>query len=83
MNQIYNTHFTGSPLWDIFGEEAIKFENTLNKSVRLMLDLPLSTHQNLIETLSVQLHLRKVLAKRFLSFISQIEKSSKRIPKLL
>ena len=27
MKQIYNTHFTGSPLWNLFGEEAIKQEN--------------------------------------------------------
>ena len=51
MNQIYDTLFTGSPLWDIFSD-AIKLENTWNKSVRLMLDLPLTTHRNLIEPLS-------------------------------
>jgi hypothetical protein len=51
--------------------------------VKLMLDLPLSTHRNLIEPLSGQMHLRKILVKRFLSFISQIEKSSKIVPKIL
>ena len=24
INQIYNTHFAGSPLWNIFGEETTK-----------------------------------------------------------
>jgi hypothetical protein len=48
-----------------------------------MLDLPLSTHRNLIEPLSGQMHLRKILVKRFLSFIAQIEKSAKIVPKQL
>jgi hypothetical protein len=54
MNQIYNTHFTGSPLWNIFGEEATKLESTWNKSIKLMMDLPISTHRNLIEPLPPQ-----------------------------
>ena len=83
VNQVYNTHFTGSPLWDIFSAESVKFESTWNKSVKLMLDLPLSTHRNLIEPLSGQMHLRKILVKRFLSFIAQIEKSVKIVPKQL
>ena len=83
VNSIYNTHFTGSPLWNIFSEEAIKLENTWNKSIRLMLDVPINTHRNLIEPLSGQLHLKKVLVKRFLSFVAQIEKCPKSVPKHL
>ena len=48
-----------------------------------MLDLPLSTHRNLIEPLSGQMHLQKILVKRFLSFIAQIEKSAKIVPRKL
>ena len=48
INQIYNTHFTGSPLWDLFYELAIKLENTWNKSVRVMLDVHFTTHRRLI-----------------------------------
>ena len=83
INQIYNSHFTGSPLWDLFSEEAIKLENTWNKSVRLMLDVHYTTHRNLIEPLSGYPHIRKVLIKRFLGFLSQIEKSPKFIPRHL
>ena len=44
-NQIQNSHFTRSQLWDLFSEEAIKVENTWKKSIRLILDIPLSTHR--------------------------------------
>ena len=83
VNNIYNTHFTESPLWIIFSEEAIKLENTWNKSIRMMLDVPINTHRNLIEPLYGQLHLKKVLVKRFLSFVTQIERCSKFVPKRL
>ena len=69
INQIYNTHFTGSPIWDIFSEEAIKLENTWNKSVRLMLGVHFTTHRRLIEPLSGYPHVRKIFIKRFLSFL--------------
>ena len=48
-----------------------------------MIDLPLTTHRNLIEPLSGYPHLKSVLVKRFLNFKAQIEKSSKLIPKQL
>ena len=83
INQIYNTHFTGSPLWDLFCDEAFKLEGTWNKSIKLMIDLPVATHRNLIEPLSGYSHIRKFLVKRFLSFLIQIEKSPKRIPRQL
>ena len=83
INQIYNTHFTGSPIWDIFSEEAIKLENTWNKSVRLMLGVHFTTHRRLIEPLSGYPHVRKIFVKRFLSFLGQIEKSPKVILRLL
>ena len=48
-----------------------------------MFDLPLDTHRNLIEPISQTPHVKIVLQKRFLSFIDQIRKSKKRLPKLL
>ena len=48
-----------------------------------MYDLPLQTHRNLVEPVSQQLHLKKLLIKRFLSFILQIQKSEKLLPKQL
>ena len=43
INRMYNNHFTGSPLWNLFCREAGMLCNSWNKSVRLMFDVPLST----------------------------------------
>ena len=83
LNMIYNFHFTGSPLWDLFSREAIMFENTWNTSVRIMFDIPLQTHKYFIEPLSKTKHLKKVLLRRFISFIKQIENSTKNSTKEL
>ena len=40
-NKIFNTHFTGSPIWDLFCPEAVQLENSWNVSFRKMYDLPL------------------------------------------
>ena len=82
-NSIFNSHFTGSPIWDLFSPEARMLENTWNVSFRRMYDLPYQTHRYLVEPVSGQLHLKKVLIKRFLSFINQIKRSDKNIPKQL
>ena len=83
MNQIYNNHFTGSPLWDLFSREADMLYNSWNRSVRLTCNIPLQTHRYFLEPLAESRHLKLVLMKRFLSFILQIENSPKTLPKLL
>ena len=55
-NQIFNSHFTGSPIWDLFSPEAIQLENTWNVSQRMMYDLPVQTHRYLVEPVSEQTH---------------------------
>ena len=83
INQIYNTHYTGCPLWNLFDAEAVQFESTYNKSIKLMFDLPLATHRHLIEPITGQSHVRIILVSRFLGFIDQIRNSHKTIPKML
>ena len=58
INGIYNTHLSGSCLWDLFCREAIMMENTWNVAVRLMLDIciPRESHKYLIEPLSKTTH---------------------------
>ena len=80
---IYNCHFTGSPIWDLFSQEAIKLENSWNVFIRKIFDLPMTTHRYFIELISQQLHLKKMLINRFLSFTKQIKKSSKNVVKQL
>ena len=77
VNQIYNYHFTGSPLWNLFSRESEMLENSFNLSVRCMFDIPRESHRYLIEGLTERPHLKATLIKRFLSFTEQIKKSSK------
>ena len=83
LNQLYNSHFTGSPLWDLFSRESEMLFNTWNKSVRLMSDVSIRTHRYFIEPLAGTRHLKITLMKRFLNFVQQIENSPKVLPKLL
>ena len=83
INSIFNSHFTGSPLWDLFCREAEMMYNSWNKSIRIMLGVPLNTHRFFLEPLSGLNHLKFTLISRFLGFLSQIEKSQKSLPKIL
>ena len=77
INLIYNGHFTGSPLWDIFSKEAVMLENTWNRSFRIMYDLPRNSHRYFVEPISESPHLKSVLIKKFLKFTEQIKNSKK------
>lgn len=77
---IYNSHFTGSPLWDLFCKEFVMIENSWNVSVRHMYNLPLQTHRYLVEPLSQYKHIKTVLIRRFLSFIEQLRRCPKHLP---
>ena len=58
-------------------------ENSWNTSCRIMFDLPLSTHRYFIQPVSNKMHLKNILMKRFLSFLSQIKRSNKKVPSFL
>ena len=83
INDVYNSHYTGSPLWDLFGKMSLQFESSYNRAVKLMFDLPLATHRHLIEPISGQRHLKIILISRFMGFLGQIRSSKKIIPKML
>ena len=38
LNNFYNCHFSGSPIWNIFSPGAKKFEGTFNRSIKIMSD---------------------------------------------
>ena len=77
INTIYNSHFTGSQLWDVGSKEMEKLESACNKSTKLMFGLPLQTHRYFVEPLTELPHLRKQLFRRYLTFITEIEASKK------
>ena len=79
VNRIYNSSFSGSPLWKLSSREVEMLENTWNRSIRLMFDVPNQTHRYFIVPISDHCHLRSILVKRFLNFIDSIKKSSKDI----
>ena len=83
MNRIYNSHYYGSPLWNLFGIGAKRIESSYNRSVKIMLDLPYATHRCLIEPLTGERHIKKVLVSRYLGFMEKIASSKKRAVKML
>ena len=58
VNNIYNSHYFGSPLWNLFGKGAIGIESRYNISVKVMLGFPLGTHRSLIEPLTGINHIK-------------------------
>ena len=54
--------------------------NTWNTSVRIMFNLSYATHRYFIQPVSNKVHLKNILMQRFRGFLSQIEKSAKKLP---
>ena len=71
LNLIYNSHFTGSPLWDLFGKESEMLEKTWNKSFRIMYNLPIETHRYFVEAISGSPHIKNILIQRFLKKLKE------------
>ena len=79
INNIFNTHFYGSQLWDLFSVEAIRLEKTWNISQRIMLGIPRNKHRFFIEPLTEIQHIKFSLLKRFVNFVNSIESSKKSV----
>ena len=77
INSIYNSHFTGSVLWDLFGREADMIYNTWNSSIRKMFRLDRTTHRYFIEPISKTPHIKTSLLKRFMNFTNKLMCSGK------
>ena len=77
VNNLYNTSFYGSPLWNLFGKEAGHLEKTWNISQRLMLKLHRTTHRYFIEPLSETKHITFNLYKRFIKFSQKLALNKK------
>ena len=77
LNNTYNSHFYGATLWDLFSTEAVRITGTWNTTQRLVFGLPRTTHRYLVEPISGEMHIMKLLWKRFLKFIRSINDSEK------
>ena len=74
---------TGSVLWNLFSREVSMVENSWNVSFRSMYNLPLQTHRYLVEPISNATHIQSQLYKRFLGFVSRLEKCNKSVIRTL
>ena len=79
INNIFNSYFYGSPLWNLFGKEADRLDKTWNVSQRILLGLPRQSHRYFIEPVSGVRHIRFSLYERYIKFIKNIELSEKRV----
>ena len=77
INNIFNSYFYGSVMWDLFGKEAERLEKTWNISQRIMLGIPRNSHRYFIEPLTDTRHITHSLYKRYLQFINNIKSSRK------
>jgi hypothetical protein len=77
LNSIYNCHFSGSQVWNLFSKGATSFEGTYNRSIKVMAELPLQTHRYLMEPLTDSRHMKIKLMKNYLGFMKKVRESSK------
>ena len=76
MNQIYNSSFSGSVLWNLKGEKTKQLVNSWSVAVRHMWNLPHNTHRMFIESLGGT-HAEVMLYSRYTNFLQSIRKSGK------
>ena len=65
-----------SKLWDLFSPGVASFEAAFNRSVKVMADLPYSTHRYIVGNLAGG-HMKVRLMKNYLGFIRRVRESPK------
>ena len=81
INRVFNSHFYGSVLWNLYSRETIMLYNTWSVSIRKMFRLDRKSHRYLIEPISGMPHIRQALMKRFLGFTEKLATSRKSVLK--
>ena len=76
LNQIYNSSFPGSTLYDLFSLPVTQLINSWSVSVRQMWGLPVNSHKYLVEPLGGT-HAYSMIISRFVSFLQNARKSPK------
>jgi hypothetical protein len=77
LNNIYNSHFTGSQCWDLFSEGSSRLEASWNRSIKIVNDLPWPTHRNMMVPISETAHMKSLLMTRMISFVNKLKVSKK------
>ena len=76
INQIYNSSFSGSMLWNFRGEKTRNLVNSWSVAVKQMWNLPYNTHKRFLETLGGT-HAQVKIYSNYIGFIQSMKKSSK------
>ena len=69
--------FYGSNLWDLFGKESERLYNCYNVAIRNIFRVNRCTHRFLIKPISNSIHLKTILASKFVSFHRSLISSNK------
>ena len=79
INRVFNSHFYGSVLWNLFGKESHRLYNTWSVSVRKMFRVDRKTHRYLIEPISRMQHIKSALIQRSIGFMKRLASSRKSV----
>ena len=80
---VYSTALYGSTLWQLNSMEHLKLNRSWNTALKIIWDLPHSSHTRFLEPLSPVHHLESVLTGRYIGFVHILSKSAKPFIKLL
>ena len=74
---VYSAHFYGAMIWDLYGDMAGQVYRSWNTCVKLVWDLPRSTHNFFVEHLLARdfCSFRKKLFTQYVRFLQRIRKS--------
>ena len=77
INRVFNSHFYGSVLWNLYEKESSMVFNTWSTSVRKMFRLNRRSHRYLIEPISEMPHIKQALIQRSVGFMKRLSSSQK------
>ena len=83
LNNVYNTSFYGSNLWDLGADSADKLWASWNVLLKSSYSLPHATHRYISNGIYGKPHLKSKLLKRFVNFHTSIRDSDKKLIKVL
>ena len=72
MAKLYNSHFTGSSLWDFGSDWFSKLAKSYNVNLRIIYDLPWDTHCWVVEELSGGKHLKQMVYSRYVTLVENL-----------
>ena len=79
VNRVFNSHFYGSVLWNLYEKESNMLFNSWSTSVRKMFRVDRKTHRYLIEPISKMPHIRSGLIQRSIGFMKRFVTSRKSV----